>query len=137
MSYLLDTNVLSETRKRHRNAGVTEWISTIDPERMYLSTLTVGEISRGITLLHERGDHRQAAVIESWLDNVVHGFGTRIVPVTLEIAREWGAQSTAQPVPVIDGLIAATAKVHGWALVTRNIKDVDAPGVRVVNPFTD
>lgn len=136
MSYLLDTNVLSETRKRNRNGGVADWISTIDPDRMYLSTLTIGEISRGITHLHERGDGRQATVIESWLEDVVHGFGARIVPVTLEIARAWGTQSATRPVPVVDGLIAATARVHGWTLVTRNVKDVDPTGVRVLNPFT-
>lgn len=135
MSYLLDTNVLSETRKRNRNAGVTEWISTTDPERMHLSVLTIGEIGHGITQLHERGDRRQAAVIENWLDDVVQGFGARIVPVTLEIAREWVVQSKAAPVPVVDALIAATARVHGWTLVTRNVKDVDTTGVRVLNPF--
>ena len=137
MSYLLDTNVLSETRKRNRNAGVTEWIATTDLERMHLSALTIGEISQGITQLHERGDRRQAAVIESWLDDVVQGFGARIAPITLEIAREWGAQRKAQPVPVVDALIAATARVHGWTLVTRNVKDFDTTGVRVLNPFTD
>ncbi|MFN2495408.1 MAG: type II toxin-antitoxin system VapC family toxin [Pseudonocardiaceae bacterium] len=136
MSYLLDTNVLSETRKRNRNPSVTEWLSVTIQERMHVSVLTIGEIGHGITQLRARGDHRQAAVFERWLADVIHGFGRRIVPVTLEIAREWGAQSKVQPIPVIDALIAATAKVHGWTLVTRNVKDFDSTGVRVLNPCT-
>lgn len=137
MSFLLDTNVLSETRKRRRNDGVTEWISSTPPERLHLSCLTVGEIERGITRVRERGDHHQVALFSTWLDDVIETFGNRIVPITVEIAREWGAQSVRQPVPVPDALIAATARVHGLTLVTRNVKDFEHTGVRVLNPFTD
>jgi len=137
VSYLLDTNVLSETRKRQRNAGVTEWISRTPPERLHLSILTIGEIDRGIQRLADRGDQRQAASLTGWLEDVISEFGDRIVPVTLHIAREWGGQSSAQPVPAIDGLIAATAKVHDWTVITRNTKDFAHAGARVLNPFAD
>ncbi|WP_131766902.1 type II toxin-antitoxin system VapC family toxin [Candidatus Protofrankia californiensis] len=114
----------------------TEWISTVPVDRLYLSVLTIGEITHGITRLLERGDHRQAAVFEGWLDDVIEEFGERIVPVTLTIARAWAARSGAHPVPTVDALIAATAKTHDWTLVTRNTKDFDHTGVRLLNPFT-
>ncbi|MGH3647116.1 MAG: type II toxin-antitoxin system VapC family toxin [Micromonosporaceae bacterium] len=137
MNYLLDTNVLSETRKRHRNRGVTQWLTEIPKERLHLSVMTVGEIARGITRLVARGDHRQAAVLETWLDQIVEDFDRRILPVTIDVAREWAAQSPARVAPVADALIAATAKVHGWTLVTRNVKDFEPTGVRLLNPFSD
>jgi len=137
VSYLLDTNILSETRKRNGDPRVKEWISATSRERMHISVLTIGELGHGITQLRERGDRRQAAVIEGWLDEVVDEFGKRIVPVTLDVAREWGMQSSARPAPTVDALIAATAMVHGWTVVTRNVKDFEATGVRLLNPFTD
>lgn len=136
MTYLLDTNVLSETRKRIRDKGVTEWISNTPTERVHLSVLTVGEIGSGITQVRERGDHAQAALFESWLDDVVETYGDRIVPVTVEIALEWGEQSGRQPISAIDGLIAATAAVHRWTVVTSNVKVFQRAGARVLNPFT-
>ena len=135
MSYLLDTNILSETRKRRPDAGVTGWISRTPPEHLHLSVLTVGEIGRGITLLRRRGDDRQAALVEAWLDAVIDEFGGRIVPVDGQVARQWGRQSTAEPVPSVDALIAATATVHGWTLVTRNARDFDRLDLPVLNPF--
>ncbi len=136
MSYLLDTNILSETRKRRSDPGVTEWISATPPDRLHLSVLTIGEIEQGITGLFQRGDHRQAAAFENWLDDIVAEFNERIVAVTVQIAREWGGQSKSQPIPTVDALIAATATVHGWTLVTRNTKDLQNTGARVLNPFT-
>lgn len=136
MSYLLDTNVLSETRRRHRDAGVTQWISGVTAESLHISVLTVGEIDRGITRLADRGDHRQAAMLTEWLEDISREFGDRIVPVTFRVAREWGVQSSKRVVPAVDGLIAATAKVYGWTVITRNTKDFLDVGVRVLNPFT-
>ena len=136
MTFLLDTNILSETKKRAQNAGVKEWLSGIPAEKLHLSVLTIGEIGSGITQKRERGDHRQAASFESWLDDIIAAFGSRIVPVTVEIAREWGAQSRRRPMSAADGLIAATAQVHGWTLVTRNVKDFEHTEVRLLNPFT-
>ncbi len=137
MTFLLDTNVLSETRKARRNAGVSEWISDTPEHRLCLSAITVGEVARGISRLRARGEDRQARVLDSWLEDVIDAFADRIAPVTVEVAKEWGAQSAHQPVPVPDALIAATAKVHGWTLVTRNVKDFEHTGVRVLNPFTE
>lgn len=137
MSYLLDTNILSETRRRQRNVGVTEWISRTPPERLHLSVLTIGEIDRGIRRLAARGDRRQAAALTGWLEDVISEFGDRIVPVTPHIAREWGGQTATRPVPAIVGLIAATAKIHDWTVISRDTKDFAHAGARALNPFTD
>lgn len=135
MTYLLDTNVLSESRKRRRDPGVTAWLAATPSDSLYLSVLSVGEIEQGVTRLVRRGDEQQAAALETWLDGLVQQFEGRICPVTAQIARQWGRVDAARPVPVIDGLIAATATVHGMTLVTRNIKDFERSGVRTLNPF--
>jgi toxin FitB len=137
VSYLLDTNVLSETRKRRPAPGVTEWIAATPADQLHVSVLTLGEIEQGITLVRNRGDRQQAAALERWLREVEAGFADRIIPVTLRIAAEWGRQRHEQPIPVIDALIAATAKVHGWIVVTRNAKDIERGGAQVHNPFVD
>lgn len=136
MTYLLDTNVLSETRKREPDAGLTEWIAATPPEGLYVSVLTVGEIQQGIARIRGRADHQQAAALERWLRDVELGFAGRILPVTLLVASTWGRRQHAQPLPVIDGLLAATAQAHGMTLVTRNVKDFQRSGVWTLNPFT-
>lgn len=135
MKYLLDTNVLSETRKRQPSAGVSAWIAAIPPESMHVSVLTLGEIEQGIARVRGRGDHQQANALERWLRDVERGFAERILPVTLPVASAWGQQQQAQPLPVVDGLIAATAKVNGFTIVTRNAKDFERSGAEVLNPF--
>ncbi|HXL96001.1 MAG TPA: type II toxin-antitoxin system VapC family toxin [Streptosporangiaceae bacterium] len=137
MTYLLDTNVLSETRKRQPATGVASWIATAPPDRMHVSVLTLGEIEQGIARVRGRGDRRQAAALEDWLRDVESGFEGRVLPVTLTIAAAWGRQQYAQPLPVIDALIAATARVHGMTVVTSNVKDFELAGVQVLNPFID
>jgi toxin FitB len=135
MSYLLDTNVLSETRKRQPAKGVGDWIAATPPERLHVSVLTLGEIEQGIARVRGRGDPRQASALERWLRDVETGFEDRVLPVTLPVAAAWGRQQYAQPLPVIDALIAATARVHGMTVVTRNVKDFELAGVQVFNPF--
>ena len=135
MSYLLDTNILAETRKRRPACGVTRWIAATPPERLNVSVLTVGEIEQAISRIRGRGDSEQAAGLERWLREVELGFADRILPVTLTVAAAWGRQQHAQPLPVIDGLIAATAKVNSLTVVTRNAKDFERTGVQVLNPF--
>jgi toxin FitB len=135
VTYLLDTNVLSETRKRQPAAGVAEWIAATPPGRMHVSVLTLGEIEQGIARIRGRGDQGQAAALERWLTDVQAGFEDRILPVSLPVAAAWGRQPQTQPVPVIDALIAATARVHGLTMVTRNAKDFEPAGIPVLNPF--
>jgi hypothetical protein len=137
VTYLLDTNVLSETRKRQPAAGVADWIAATPPDRLHVSVLTLGEIEQGIARVRGRGDARQATALERWLEDVTTGFEDRVLSVTLPIAAAWGRQQFAQPLPVIDALIAATARVHGMTVVTRNIKDFEQAGVQVSNPFAD
>jgi toxin FitB len=136
VSYLLDTNVLSETRRLRPDPGLQEWLSAAPPEHLHVSVLTIAEIQRGITKLLHRGDHRQAAAFGRWLDELIEEFGGRLVPVTVQVAQQWGRQSPTHPLPTIDALIAATATVHAWTLVTRNGKDFQHAGVQVLNPFT-
>jgi toxin FitB len=137
VTYLLDTNVLSETRKRQPAAGVAAWIAATQPDRLHVSVLSLGEIERGIARIRGRGDPHQASALERWLREVETGFEDRVLPVTLAIAAAWGRQQYAQPVPVIDALVAATARVHGMTVVSRNVKDFEPAGVQVLNPFAE
>ncbi|NDL55868.1 type II toxin-antitoxin system VapC family toxin [Phytoactinopolyspora mesophila] len=135
MSYLLDTNVLSETRKRQCNAGVRRWISGIDPERLHVSVITVGELGRGVARLRQRGDQEQADMFERWLDDLIDGFGSRVLSVDSRVVRGWSAQPVSRTMPTADALIAATAAVYSLTLVTRNTADFDGVGIQLVNPF--
>jgi predicted nucleic acid-binding protein len=137
VSYLLDTNVLSETRKRQPAAGVAGWIAATPRDRLHVSVLTLGEIEQGIAKIRGRGDQHQAAALEGWLRDVQAGFENRVLPVTLPVATAWGRQQNAQPLPVIDALLAATAQVHGLTVVTRNVKDFELAGVQVLDPFAE
>lgn len=135
MSYLLDTNVLSEWRKPAPDPGVAEWLAAAVVDDLFVSVITIGEIRRGIVKLQLRNEHRQAAAYESWLVAAKELFADWLVPVSIEAAEEWGHLVADRQVSMADGLIAATAKVRGWTVVTRNVKDFDATGVRLLNPF--
>jgi toxin FitB len=137
VTYLLDTNVISETRKRQPSAGVTGWIAATPADQLHVSVLTIVEIEQGISRIRGRGDREQATGLEQWLRQVEAGFGERVLPVTLPVASAWGRQQHTQPLPVIDGLLAATAKVNGLTMVTRNVKDFERSGVQVLNPFAE
>lgn len=135
MAFLLDTNVVSELRKRVPHPRVAEWHAAHSQAVVYLSTLVVGEIRGGIERLRRR-DPKQADILESWLTGLTASYRERLLPVTAQIAEEWGRMSaTIQPPPIIDGLMAATASVHSLTLVTRNVADVARTGVPLVNPF--
>lgn len=134
MSFLLDTNVVSEIRKPQGNAHVRNWLSSVPGSDLYLSVLVVGEIRQGIERLRRR-DAPQAAVYEAWLAALRRDYVTRILPVTADIAEEWGRLNAPTPLPAIDGLLAATASVRGLTLVTRNVADFARTGVRVLDPF--
>jgi toxin FitB len=136
VSYLVDTNVISELRKGSRcNQSVAAWWSTVAEDEIFLSVLTIGEIRRGIESIRRR-DARSAAVLETWLTRVVTDHAARILPVDLDITEEWGRLNVPDPLPVIDGLIAATARVRGLTLVTRNVPDIARTGVSTLNPWS-
>lgn len=134
MRYLLDTNVLSEAHKLRGDEGVVRWLSSTFAEDLHLSVLVLGEIRRGAERLRRR-DPQQASVYEIWLEAVARDYADRILPVDAEIAEEWGRMSVPDPVPVVDGLMAATAMVKGMIFVTRNTAGVERTGVRLLNPF--
>ena len=135
MRYLLDTNVLSEARRPRGDEGVKAWISSVPTDELYLSVLVIGEVRRGIERLVRR-DPDQAGVYEAWLDTVLRDYADRILPVDAGIADEWGRMSVPDPVPIVDGLMAATAKVRTMTFVTRNTADVERTGVALLDPFT-
>ena len=136
MSYLIDTNIISEIRKGRRcDVNVARWYEAIEDASLYLSVMVIGEIRKGIEKLRPK-NATQANMIEDWLEEVAKAFGDRILPIDGTVANEWGRLTAIRPLPVIDGLLAATAKVHGMTLVTRNIADIADLGVHVINPFT-
>jgi toxin FitB len=133
--FLLDTNVIAELRKGTRaNANVRAWFDALDPDAILLSALTTGEIRRGIENVRRR-DGAAARALERWMRRVMTDHGDRILAIDVAVADEWGRLNVPDPLPVIDGLLAATAKVHGLTLATRNVKDVARTGVELVNPF--
>ncbi len=135
-SFLLDTNVLSEARKPTRtNAGVAGWLASTPADQLYLSVLVIGEVRRGTDSLARR-DPLAAAVFEDWLRTVRREYAERILPITEEIAHQWGRADVLRRFPTVDGLMAATAVVHDLTLVTRNERDVEGSGARTLNPFT-
>lgn len=135
MKYLLDTNVVSEARKPRANSGVLSWLAGTPAEELFLSVLVLGEIRQGIARLAGR-DPKQAEVLARWMDRLRTEYADRLVPVTVEIAEEWGRRNATMPLPVVDGLLGATAVVMGMTLVSRNSADLERTGARVLNPFS-
>jgi predicted nucleic acid-binding protein len=132
---LLDTNVVSELRKAHRaNASVLAWYAGVSEQTLWLSVLVLGEIRRGIETLRRR-DRKAALALDRWVARVEHEHHGRILAVDLAVAQEWGRLDAALALAPIDGLLAATARVHDLTLVTRNTRDVARTGVRCLNPF--
>lgn len=135
MAFLLDTNIVSELRKRERaDAAVRRWFATVEDLDLFISVLVVGEIARGIELLRRR-DVDGARALDRWLSGLERRYDDRILPITVEICRLWGRLSLDRPLAPIDGLMAATAIQHGLTLVTRNVGDVERSGVSLLNPF--
>lgn len=135
MTFLLDTNILAELRKgRRANASVRSWFEALDPDAIRLSVVTLGEIRLGIENVRRR-DPSAAGVLERWLTRLTRDYADAILPIDAAVADEWGRMNVPNRLPVIDGLLAATAHVHGLTLATRNVRDLARTGVDVVNPF--
>jgi predicted nucleic acid-binding protein len=136
MSLLLDTNVLSEIRKGARcHPAVHAWFERVADEEIHLSVLVVGELRRGIEAIRVR-DSRAAQSLDRWLRRLLSDFGERLLPVDENVADEWGRMNAAAPRSAVDSLLAATAKVHGLTLVTRNVRHVKGLGVSYFDPFS-
>ena len=135
MPYLLDTNIISEIRKRKRaNHGVVEFFVSTDPDTVYLPVQVIGEIRSGIDGLRHR-DATQAAALETWLTLVLHEYSDRILLFDIECALVWGRLIAGRSQNLIDKQIAAIALVHDLVVVTNNIKDFMPCGVKTLNPF--
>jgi predicted nucleic acid-binding protein len=130
--YLLDTNVVSEPRKRTPNAEALAFLRSIQETETHLSVMTLGELRRGAQM--QRGPVASSE-IGAWVDSIERRFGDRILSVDAEIARIWGELSAGRTRPVVDTLLAATAIRHGLTLVTRNVRDVQGIDVRLINPW--
>jgi len=135
LSYLVDTNVLSELRRREPNAGVREWFSSRASSMLFLSVLTLGEIRKGLESVSE--GERRLKLLDWWEIELPAFFIGRILSVDIPVADRWGRlQAEARrPLPAVDSLLAATALHHGLRMVTRNEKDFDYPGLEVINPW--
>lgn len=134
MTWLVDTNILSELRKGDRaNDGVRTWFAETEDADLFTSVLVVGELRRGVESIRRR-DAVAAIALDQWLSGLAAGFGDRILPVDRPVAERWGRLNVPDPLPTVDGLLAATALEHDLILVTRNTRDVQRTGVRVLDP---
>jgi predicted nucleic acid-binding protein len=135
VSYLIDTNIISEVRKGKRcDKHVSAWYASIADDDLFLSTLVLGEIRKGVELARPR-DAAKAVALERWLQEVETTFDGRVLGIDNAVSDQWGRMCAIRPVPVIDGLLAATALVNGLTLATRNDRDVSGLGATVLNPF--
>ena len=137
--YLIDTNVVSEARKKDKaDAGVRAFFRgvTSRAEPLYLSVVTVGELRRGVELIRHRGDAPQADLLERWLQTILKNYHDNILGFDAEAAQVWGKLRVPNPEHELDKQIAATALVHDLTVVTRNVVHFQATGARLLNPFS-
>lgn len=133
--YLLDTNVLSEFRKGQRcDENVRKWAESSVGDRHCISVLSLGEVRKGIENLRRKAPD-QCPAFERWLEQLETQYERDILPVSGAVSDRWGRLMAEQTLPVIDGLLAATALEHRLTMVTRNIADFEPAGVEVINPF--
>ncbi|MBC7610359.1 MAG: type II toxin-antitoxin system VapC family toxin [Polaromonas sp.] len=138
MSYLIDTNVISELVRAKPDAAVLDWFANTPDEALFLSALTLGEIRKGVEKLTSPEDTARRERLRLWLEHDLRDwFGPRILPIGPEVADHWGRllAQAGRPVPAIDSLLAATALHHDLRLVTRNTRDFDYVGLEVINPW--
>jgi predicted nucleic acid-binding protein len=138
MSVLLDTNVVSELVARRPDPGVISWVESQDPEGIFLSVVTIGELNRGIQKLPDTSRKRRLA---NWLTgDLLIRFRDRILPLDISVMMAWGSmvariEAAGQKIPAIDSLLAATAAHYGLSLATRNVRDFKQVGIAIVNPW--
>ena len=135
MSYLLDTNVLSELRRKNPDKGVVEWFANRPASTLFLSVLTLGELRKGIEKIQ---DPIRNTALTDWLETDLPNFFTgRILSIDSEVADTWGRLTAmhTRPLPAIDSLLGATASKHGLRMVTRNARDFEGLGIEVINPW--
>ena len=134
--FLLDTNVLSEIRKGARcHPSVHQWAREVLLVSIgYVSVIALGEIRKGIEIIQRR-DPESASHLGRWLEELKDEYSGRTLPVSVQVAEEWGRLNAVRPMPAADSLMAATANVHRLTLVTRNTGDLAATGARLLNPF--
>lgn len=137
MKFLLDTNVISEIRKRDRaHPGVARWVARTPVTEIGTSVLVIAEIRHGIEL-KRRNDPEQAKSLDRWFMQMRTRLGDRVLPIDEPVAEAWASMGIPDPLPLIDRLLAATAKVHGLTLVTRNVADIAAIDVARLDPFSE
>ncbi len=134
MPFLLDTVTLSEGGKRRPNPAVVAWYDSVEDADLYISVLTIGEIRRGIAVTR-RHDPGYANRLTLWLAVQRTSLADRVLPVDEKVAECWGGLNPSEPLPTIDGLLAATAIIHGLTVATRNVRDFERAGVPLVNPW--
>jgi predicted nucleic acid-binding protein len=132
--YLLDTNIISETRRKRPFEGVVDFLATADDEALFLSVVTLGELRKGLQA-KRRTDPAVADELAGWVDGIEQLFADRILPIDVAAARLWGELSAARSAPVVDMLIAATAITRGLTLVTRNVRDFQVAGASLIDPW--
>jgi predicted nucleic acid-binding protein len=131
--YLLDTNVISETRRPRPHRGVIAWLFGVAPEQIFLSAVTLGELQMGVENLRQQ-DAVRAEIIEKWVDSVAVSYN--VLPMDTRAFRRWAQLMRGQPSDLVaDAMIAATALVHGLTIVTRNVRDFERLGLSPIDPF--
>ncbi|MDO9163526.1 MAG: type II toxin-antitoxin system VapC family toxin [Methylococcaceae bacterium] len=138
--YLIDTNIISEIRKGNKaNPGVRQFFDAAiqDNAPLYISAITIGELRRGVDLIFHRGDASQGKLLEDWLNTLLDEYQNNILSIDGEIALLWGKLRVPEPEHALDKLIAATGIIYDLTVVTRNTKDFNNTGVRLLNPFTE
>ncbi|MFT5118915.1 MAG: putative nucleic acid-binding protein [Kiritimatiellia bacterium] len=137
--YLIDTNVISELRKKSKaNSGVNRFFKQANKDKaaLFLSVITIGELRRGVDLIRHRGDIPQANKLATWLDTLSSEYTNSILDFTTTEALVWGHLRVPHPQNALDKQIAATALTYDLTLVTRNVKDFAGLGVELINPFS-
>jgi predicted nucleic acid-binding protein len=136
--YLIDTNVVSETRKKERaNPGVLRFFERFaaSGEPVYLCVVSVGELRRGVELIRHRGEADQAKRLDAWLTMILEQYGDNILPLEADAAQVWGRLRVPNPGNELDKQIAAISLVNDLTVVTRNTADFEGTGVKLINPF--